>query len=740
MSVAEVLRGAGIGDVRHGLPLPLAPAGSVEINRAAHLLETDEGGVVFLWGMATWCWEPDDIVGRRLAAVSLVETKAATPSQVAVAFDVNFETVRRWRRAWAEAGTEGLVPKQRGHTGPVKLTEAKVAQIRALHEAGMGLRATAREVGLDPSTVRRGLSGDSSTSIRAGSTETNDAEGCGALEPLARPEERVEERQLARAGLLTGAEPVITQGASLPYAGALLVLPALAVTGLLEAFDTVFASGRAAFYSIRSLVLSLVFATLVGAARVEGLTRIDPADIGRLIGLDRVPEVKTMRRRMEELARRGSSAQLLRKLAEAHLDNAKDADGLFYIDGHVRAYHGTARLPKAHLARARLAAPAEVDTWITDARGDGVLVWSAPPGASLSGELRQATTEIRSLVGPKACPTVAFDRGGWSPKLFAELVGAGFDVLTYRKAPVRPEPRSAFRRYRYVDDLGRKQVYWLAERAVRLAYVDEKNKRRHFLARQVTRLDPDTGHQTQIITTRQDLSAPQVAFAMFCRWREENFFRYVRANYGLDALDSYAKIDDDAERSVPNPAKAAIAAQLKKAKAALAEAEAALGAAATDNVEGIRPTMRGFKIANAELRRAVDVARANLEALKATQASIPTRVPLGELHPDAARLAPERKRLHDAIRMATYNATSSLARMLAPHYKRAEDEARMVLSEAFHSPADVEIVGDELHVRINPLSAPRRSRAIAGLCRELNATETLYPGTELRLIYSVKDS
>ena len=96
MPVTEVLRGAGIGDVRHGRPLPLAPTGSVEINQGAHLLETEEGGVIFLWGMAAWCWEPDDVVGRRLAAVSLVETRAATPTEVASAFDVNFVTVRRW--------------------------------------------------------------------------------------------------------------------------------------------------------------------------------------------------------------------------------------------------------------------------------------------------------------------------------------------------------------------------------------------------------------------------------------------------------------------------------------------------------------------------------------------------------------------------------------------------------------------------------------------------------------------
>jgi hypothetical protein len=87
--------------------------------------------------------------------------------------------------------------------------------------------------------------------------------------------------------------------------------------------------------------------------------------------------------------------------------------------------------------------------------------------------------------------------------------------------------------------------------------------------------------------------------------------------------------------------------------------------------------------------------------------------------------------------MATYNAESALARLLQPHYARAEDEARSFLREVYHSPADLQIVDGQLHVRINPLSAPRRSRALAALCANLTATQTTYPGTDLTLVYSV---
>ena len=201
--------------------------------------------------------------------------------------------------------------------------------------------------------------------------------------------------------------------------------------------------------------------------------------------------------------------------------------GVLYVDGHVRAYHGGADVPKAHVARIRLSMPAEVDTWLADANGDGLLVWSAPPGASLVGELRKVAVQVRDLVGADRRPTIAFDRGGWSPILFTELVAAGFDILTYRKGPCPPEPSNSFTRHVFSDDRARRQDYWLADRNVRIAYKDH-NKPRRFACRQITRLDPDTGHQTQVLTTRTDTDPAGLASAMFSRWRQENFSRYMR--------------------------------------------------------------------------------------------------------------------------------------------------------------------------------------------------------------------
>ncbi len=712
-------------------PLPMGPGGSIPVGPGVDVLIDEDGaGSVFLWGMAAWYWAAGDDSARRLAAVQLVNAQHASQRAVAEVLGLNESTLWRWRNDYKEAGTGALVNERKGPKGPWKLTDDMAESIVSERAGGASLRDIADRHGVSTDTVRRALA-SKQTPEPEPEPEPEPGSGSGrVLVPLARPEGRETERQAARRGALAGAAPVICEGASLPLAGALVILPALAATGLLDAMDTVFKPVKAAFYGMRSLVLTLVFASLVGEPRAEGLTRLNPVDLGRLLGLDRAPEVRRVRQRMAALGEQNRGDELFKALADRHVNNNPEACGVFYVDGHVRAYHGQSKVPKAHVARIRMSMPAELDTWISDGRGDGILVWQAEPGASLVGELKRVATEIRELVGPNRRPTIIFDRGGWSPALFAQLDAAGFDIATYRKYKVTPEPRNRFTEHQLVDDLGRTQTYLLADRDVRLAYTHNKTKRR-FDCRQIVRLDPASGHQTQIITTRTDPDPAPLAYAMFSRWRQENFFRYMRAHYGLEALDTYETTPDDPERTVPNPAKKAAAKHIRQAKTELAKAEAIEGRAHLS--PGRTPA--GDRI----VADALDIQRTELADLKTAARAIPVRVPVTDITPAAARLNDNTKRIHDAIRMATYNAETALARLLAPHYNRANHEARSLLHEIFTSPADIHTHNNKLHITIAPLSNPRRTRALQALCDDLTATQTLYPGTNLTLTYTTKN-
>jgi hypothetical protein len=165
-------------------------------------------------------------------------------------------------------------------------------------------------------------------------------------------------------------------GARYPLAGLLLALPALEGTGLLDAAREVYGQLRDGFYGLAATLLTVVFLALAGEPRAEGATRVPPAALGRVLGLDRAPEVKTIRRKLGELASAGKAADLIMALARRHAAARPDTLGFLYVDGHARVYYGTRNVQKTHVARLKFPAPATMETWVTGQDGDPVFMVS----------------------------------------------------------------------------------------------------------------------------------------------------------------------------------------------------------------------------------------------------------------------------------------------------------------------------------------------------------------------------
>ena len=98
----------------------------------------------------------------------------------------------------------------------------------------------------------------------------------------------------------------------------------------------------------------------------------------------------------------------------------------------------------------------------------------------------------------------------------------------------------------------------------------------------------------------------------------------------------------------------------------------------------------------------------------------------------------ERKHLTDLIKMVAYQAECDLRRLVAPHYRRAEDEGRALIRSALAAAGDIEVTDDELQVSLEPLSSPHRTKALAALCERLNETRARFPGSKLYLRFDVK--
>src|SRR5207237_6625252 len=150
-------------------------------------------------------------------------------------------------------------------------------------------------------------------------------------------------------GLLDDAAPLFVSGERIPRGGVLLAIPALVESGLFELASARYRSIGPAFYGLRTSLVALLLMALLRIKRPEALKEHPPEDLGRLLGLDRAPEVKTLRRKLTRLAIFGRATQFGRALAQKRVAARGSALGFLYVDGHVRIYHGQRTLPKAQV-------------------------------------------------------------------------------------------------------------------------------------------------------------------------------------------------------------------------------------------------------------------------------------------------------------------------------------------------------------------------------------------------------
>ena len=354
------------------------------------------------------------------------------------------------------------------------------------------------------------------------------------------PDDRGGDRELARIGELEDALPLFGNRPCLRQAGVLLAIPLLVKSSLLDVFFRIYHSLGPAFYGLRTTVVVLFVAALLRIKRPENFQEYNPCELGHIIGLDRVPEVKTVRAKVDDLAARKLAREVMRAMAQQRIDEDSDRVAFLYVDGHVQVDYGQSPLAKTKKAQHQVAKPAATDNWVHDADGQPLLVVTSEMNEGLTQVLEPILEDVRKLIGDRRV-TVIFDRGGYSPKLFARLDKRGFDVMTYRKGKVRPWSLAQFAERELVVE-GRRYVYRLAERArVRIGRLRPKRKKRRpaagpqFLWMREVRVLRADGRQTAILTTNQNLETVAVPYRQFNRWRQENFFKYMDAEFALDA-------------------------------------------------------------------------------------------------------------------------------------------------------------------------------------------------------------
>ncbi len=749
------------------LSLPFSPPDATPIGDR-YAMQTHDGFTYYFFNLEPFdCHPADDRRAMLLRAARLHVVSGVRQADIMAAFDLSRPTLARAVKRYRDGGEDAFFAPRRGRGRTV--VDAQMADEAAnLLASGMSGNACARQLGIPASTFnenrRAGViadparaagaaadapqaatdlpaSPDAAQTDPAAATDraTRDARDTHA--PMGRAARDVEGRTLASAGLMTEATPVFAEPAhAVAHGGVLAALPMLLREGLLGAANRLFRL-PAGFYGLSTILLFVAFMALARIRNPEALRYQAPGEWGAILGLDRCPEPKTLRRKLRLLA---SAEHTVREwqsaLARTWASEHDDDWATLAVDGHVKVYTGrNGRLPKHFVARQKLCLPASVSYWINALGGAPLLCLHKALDPKLVKALEHDVVPQLLALGvlPHAAPdltqpdagapalTLVFDREGWSPDLFKRLAQRGIACITWHKNFKGEDwPQVEFRSLEvpiHGPAATSTTTVELAEQQIVL--------RNGLTVRQIRRRLAN-GRQVPLITTHPQMPVQQVAGAMFSRWSQENFFKYLREQFNLDALPTHDLEPLDPNAQVVNPVRRALEKTIRRVRSRLAAARDRLAAALQ---EQRRDTAT----------RLEDDAKAlagELDELKQKRADLPTHVRAGDLsEQDKLDALPVGGRLFmDVVRMIAYRAET---RMMAPVITAQGNKpnARRLLRALLTCDANLipEPGAGVLRIQFLGLGSDACDRMLAPLIEELNATATIYPGTELRLLYEM---
>lgn len=539
------------------------------------------------------------------------------------------------------------------------------------------------------------------------------------------------------------AEPQFISCMDVPNAGVLLALPALLANGLLRHTDKLFQLPKG-FYGLYTIFLLTAFMLLSRIKSVEGLRYRAPGEWGKLLGLDRIPEVKTVREKIAHLAQDGKVKEWSAALCDDWMNDNPEHAAFIYIDGHVRVYHGEkANLPKHYVSRQKLCLHATCDYWVNAMNGNPffLIPKDVDPGLlsvlehEIVPRLEKAIPGQPSQEQLKIDPflhrfVLVFDREGYSPDYMLRMKILRIACLTYNKHPKEDWAKEEFFSKKVTLISGEVVEMQLAERGVFLGG--------KVWVRELRRL-MEGGHQTSIITTAYRLDLETLAMGMFARWSQENFFKYMRQHFSLDRLADYSVSEITEATRIVNPKHRRLDGEIRS-KVGLLNRQLVRFGAITIEGEIEAEKIEEYQKKKAGLQEKIATAQREIEKLKSERKEIPKHIQLVELPEEERfqRLSSPSKDLLDTIKMIAYRAETAMVNILRESMCR-EDDARSFVRCLYQTEGDI-IPNEEngiMMVRLHHMANRSFDETAKQLCVVLNESEIIFPGTKLRLVYEM---
>lgn len=537
----------------------------------------------------------------------------------------------------------------------------------------------------------------------------------------------------------------------------------------------------AGYYSQKNILLTLANCFLLRLKNIEQISHENPGELGKAIGYDRIAEVKTLRRKCEELSADGSSGQWSSQLSKYWMSEHPDLAGVLYIDGHESAYFGkNSKIPRRYFSRLRLALRGTTDYWVNDRFGQPFFSISRTASASFIQVIKDDIVP-RLLADVPNQPTqsdlqsdkhlhrfmLVYDREGYSPDFILDMWKKRIACCSYNKYVKDKWAAEEFVEYEVLNDDGsKKETIRLAERAILIQgkesekldkphpvikFEETENgqpevkiskkrtrKKRQLWIREIRRLT-DNGHQTSILTTNFSLSILMVGIFMFARWCQENFFKYMVHNLGLDFIISYFTKSLPDTTMVINPAYRTLDKKIRRKSAIVKKLTLKFGKMIYQN-DADQKEIEDYQRKRAQLLEDISIEKKEIEDLRAKRKEQEYKIKISDLPKNEKfdQVYTDSKHLVDTIKLIVFRSEMALIN-IAKEFMSKPNEGHAFMTEVYKANADLSVDYENkiLTVAIHHLSTTKKNEILTKLCNELNKTETVFPDTDLKIIYKL---
>ena len=736
------------------LQLPLIPSGTKSINNVWSVANTGSNWRYFCGLIPVFTHAADSLPSFRMFTAQLVCQGGCRQVEIQRAFGVSKNSVLRSVKKYREEGAEAFLRPRNGR-GPSVITEEVKSRIEGFFATGKPPKEVAKELNIKYDTLRKAIQkGRVGGPLRIDRTKTEacasdkstrsfeDAEaemGNGCTRPV--------ERMAAAFGLLPGgAKEQFEPCHDVSFGGVICALPALIANGLLSHMDKCFTTLGGYYTSLQVLVL-VAYMALSRIKTVEQLQYYSPGELGKLMGLDRVPEVRCLRNKLAALSQEDAPQKWSRLLSQDWMESCPELAGVLYVDGHVRVYHGgNTELPKRFVSRERLCLRGTTDYWVNDALGRPFFLVSRPVDQGMLEALRndivprllEDVPKQPSAEALEAAPylerfIIIFDREGYSPAFFKEMWETHrIACITYHKFPKKNWPEEWFEETEVQMPNGEHITMKLAEMG---SWIGSKED--GLWVREVRKLCKD-GHQTSLISSAKASFATRDAARIFSRWSQENFFAYMEKHFAIDLLSEYGTEEFPGTQQVVNPTWRALERERRSLASKLANRQAKFAALALHPELEDNKKIAKWERKKAKLVEEIENFEHDIKDIKQQLKETPKHIEWDDLQADDKfeKLKSSKKALMDTVKMIAYRAETAMVNIVREHLTR-QDDARALIRDLCRCEADIlpNETDGTLTIRVHSMANARSNRAVQHLLVQLNQTEFNYPGINFKLVY-----